>query len=354
MEDNMRVIPRAALVMLALAALCPRDVDAAEVNPGGEVFIDPMDVSGGFLSPLSPLSARPQTEIFLVPAEFHLLQANIPLVEDEHFLHYQMRLGGRVAFARRFELGLEVLPLHVLAARVTLDMGPFGTETYDDTDVNFGNFSAHFLGNIVKVPEFPLYFSGALRVTFPTASDVDLDWDGDDSRDWEALVDSWIFEPQLLFGITLADRVTLSTRQGLAIFVTPGGRYDDPFRGDDQVHWAMNFALGYTPIQYLSLVADFSAMFCMNEVHYWDPESGAGEHDHTHPIFVYLGLGAKVYPIPPLAIEAGFRFGLTDEAQYTTGLFSFALKISYEWDVSIGGVTVIKEGSTAEGGGDAS
>jgi hypothetical protein len=77
-------------------------------------------------------------------------------------------------------------------------------------------------------------------------------------------------------------------------------------------------------------------------------------HPRAHPIFAYMGLGLKVYPVPPLSIEAGFRFGLTDEAQYTVGLFSTALMVSYEFDVSLGGVTVIKESKKSTGGGDAS
>lgn len=337
-----------ACALVLARTLAPAVAHAAEVTPGGEVFIDPMNISGGFLSPLSPLSPRPQTQVWGVPMEFHLLQLDMPLWRDEHYLQYQVRVGGSVAFAKRFELGAEILPVHVLSGQGRIDWGPGGEEFYEDGDVNFGNFAAHFLGNIVALHgSLPLYFSAAFRTTFPTAGDVQLNYYDDRNPEWEALVDSWIFEPQLLFGITLANMVTLSTRQGIAIFVVPGNRGDDPFRGSDQVHWAMNVSAGVAPIrQYFSLVADFTAMFCMNEVRYWDPEVTAGYHDHTHPIFVYLGLGGKVYPIPGLTIGAGFRFGLTDEAQYTTGLFSFALEVSYEWDVSIGGVTVIKESTT--------
>jgi hypothetical protein len=342
------------ICILCLAGAWGAPARAAELAPGGEVFIDPMDVSGGFLSPLSPISARPQTEVFLVPAEFLLLQMDLDGPTDEHFLQYQIRAGGKVAFARRFELGVELLPLHVIAGRF---YEPFTDRQFHDSDVNFGNFAAHFTGNFVALHgQTPLYFSGAFRVTFPTAGDIRLNYDyGPFTFTYEYLTDSWIFEPQLLFGISLADMVTLSTRQGLVAFVVPGTRYDDPYRGRDQVHWLMNYSVGVAPIkQWFSLVADFTAMFCMNEVRYWDPESPAGEHTHTHPIFAYLGFGAKVYPVPSLAIEAGFRFGLTDEAQYSVGLFSFALKVSYEWDVSLGGVTVIKEGtaSGSAGGGD--
>ncbi len=340
---------RGSLLAVALAASClalwPRGVLAAEVAADGEVFIDPMDVSGGFMAPLAPLSARPQTQVHVVPVEFLLLQMDIPNVSDEHFLQYQIRAGGSVAFARRFEIGVELLPLHVIAGRF---YERISDEEVRDTDVNFGNFSAHFLGNIVAHHgTYPQYFSAAFRLTAPTAGDINLDYDiGPFTLDYEALMDSWVLEPQLLYGITLGSLVTLSTRQGLAIFIVPGTRNDDPFRGDNQIHWAMQFSAGVAPIKQLAIVADFSAMFCMNEVRYWDPESTSGGHDSTHPIFAFLGLGVKVFPIPALGIEAGFRFGLTDEARYTVGLFSFALKVSYEWDVSIGGVTVIKD-STA-------
>ena len=344
------------LVATCCAAAWPRAAAAAEVAEDGEVFIDPMDVSGGFLSPLTPLSPRPQTQLHIVPVEFLLLNTNIPFVTDEHFLQYQIRAGGSVAFARRFEIGAELVPLHVLSGRYRVSFGPVD-EQQDDSDVSFGNISAHFLGNILaRHGEQPTYLSAAFRLTIPTASDVGLDLDGDGDADWEARVDAWILEPQLLFGITLGGKVTLSTRQGLAIFIAPGERQDDPldnpppFHGDNQVHWAMNLSAGVAPIKHLSIVADFTALFCMNEVRFWDPEErGDGVHPSTHPIFLYLGLGAKVYPIPALAIEAGFRFGLTDETQYTVGLFSFALKVSYEWDVSIGGVTVIKESTGGTG-----
>jgi len=346
-----RALP-VVLIVVACAVLWTRPAAAAEVTPGGEVFIDPMDVSGGFMAPLTPLSPRPQTQVHVVPVEFLLLQMNIPNVSDEHFLQYQIRAGGSVALARRFEIGVELLPLHVISGRFR---ELITDDELHDTDVNFGNVSAHLLGNIVAHHgTYPQYFSAAFRLTAPTAGDINLHYDvGPFTLQYEALMDSWVLEPQLLYGITLGNIVTLSTRQGLAIFIVPGTRTDDPFRGDNQVHWAMQFSAGVAPIQQLALVADFSAMFCMNEVHYWDPESTSGGHDRTHPIFAFLGLGVKVFPIPALGIEAGFRFGLTDEAQYTVGLFSFALKVSYEWDVSIGGVTVIKD-STAAGSGEKS
>ena len=120
------------LVATCCAAAWPRAAAAAEVAEDGEVFIDPMDVSGGFLSPLTPLSPRPQTQLHIVPVEFLLLNTNIPFVTDEHFLQYQIRAGGSVAFARRFEIGAELVPLHVLSGRYRVSFGPVD-EQQDDS-----------------------------------------------------------------------------------------------------------------------------------------------------------------------------------------------------------------------------
>lgn len=337
----------AALFVMACAALLPRPGQAAEVNPGGEVFIDPVDVSGGFMSSLTPLSPRPQTQIHVVPVEFLLLQMDVPGLRDEHFLVYQLRAGGSIAFARRFELGVDFIALHVTGGRYVESITDVKR---DDSDVNLGNLAIHFLGNILaRHGAYPQYLSGAFRLTFPTAGDLELNFGP--GQDFDGHMDSWIMEPQFIYGITIANMVTLSTRQGLAIFIVPGDDTDNPFRDENQVHWAMNFAVGVAPNRWFSLVADFSAWFCLNEVEYWDPEEWRF-HDNTHPIFLYLGLGGKVYPIPALSLEAAFRFGLTDETQYTNGLMQFAFKVSYEWDVAIGGVTVIKESTSTGGGSD--
>jgi hypothetical protein len=205
----------------------------------------------------------------------------------------------------------------------------------------------------------PLYLSAAARVTFPTGGDVVMDLDGERDPGGEELVaklDSWVIEPQLLFGITLADMVTLSTRQGLAIFVV-GDTEHYPFLGDDQIHWYMNFAMGIAPIrEWFSVVLDFTALFAMNRVEY-----DTVEHtwDDAHVKFLFLGLGAKVYPVDPLSIGVAARFGLNDETRESVGAYSVTLNASWEFDFAIGGITVIKEGQGAgadeaesDGGGE--
>ncbi len=346
-----------AAMFLGLLSCCTAlawPARASEVPTGGEVFIDSLDISGGFMSPLSALSPRPQTQLHVIPMEFLSLDADLPFVRHETFLQYQIRIGGSIAFFKRFELGLELVPLHVAHARVE---ETFTGSEYSDSDANFGQFAFHFLGNIVAVHgQFPQYFSGAFRLTFPTAGDINLNLDDNGGPEFQAESDSWIMEPQLIYGITLGNMVTLSTRQGLAIVVVDESN-DWPFAEDDQVHWAMNFAAGVAPLKWFSLLADFTAMFCMNEVEYQGIEHswGTAPGHHGHPKFVYVGFGGKFYPVPEATIEAGFRFALTDEARETVGAFSFSLEVSYEFGFSVGGVTIIKEGAgggaTASGAG---
>ena len=339
----------AAVASLACCLALAWPVLASEVTPDGEVFIDPLDLSGGFMSPLSALSPRPQTQLYVIPAEFFSMKADQPFVRDETYLQYQIRLGGSIAFFKRFEMGLELVPLHV--AHASLEDVVFG-DRYKDSDANFGQFAFHFLGNILqRHGDFPEYLSAAFRLTFPTAGDINLDLDDTGGADFTAESDSWILEPMLIYGITLGNMVTLSTRQGLAIIVVDESN-DWPFDEDDQVHWAMNFAAGVAPLRWFSLLADFTAMFCMNEADFVGLEHswGLDPDHHAHPTFMYAGFGAKFYPVPEATIEAGFRFGLTDEARETVGAFSFSLKVSYEFGCSVGGVTIIKE----DAGGGAS
>lgn len=348
----MRAKHAAVLVVVGAWILCASPASAGELGPG-ETFIDPMDVSLGFMSPGSPMSPRPQTELHLTPLEFHIMDVNIPLglwglasIRNETYYQYHLRLGGKIAFFKRFELGAELLPLH--ATHASIDAEVLGSTTvYDDTDVNFGNFALHFMGNILsRHGELPLYLSAALRVTFPTAGDLVLDLNGDagpGGEEIEAKLDNWILEPQLIFGITIADMVTLSTRQGLAMIIV-GDTRRYPFQGDDQIHWYMNFAVGVAPIrQWFSVVLDFTGMFCMNPVDYTTIQR---DWDRGHPRFLMLGVGAKAYPLDPLTIELAARFGLNEETRQSLSAYAVTLNVSWEFDFSIGGVTVIKEGQT--------
>ncbi len=353
----------AALLAVA-SGMAAAPANAGELGPD-EVFIDPLGSSGGLMSSLVPMSPRPQTELHLVPLEFMIMDVNIPgglwfaSIQREKMYQYQLRVGGKIAFFKRFELGADLMPLHVTYASVSTRPGGGDWETYEDTDANFGNFALHFMGNILsRHGALPLYLSAALRVTFPTGGDVILDLDGDrdpGNEEIQAKLDSWIVEPQLLFGVTIANMVTLSTRQGLAMVLVGDGR-QYPFLGSDQIHWYMNFAVGVAPIRkWFSVLLDFTGMFSMNEVDYTTLER---TWDRAHIKYLTLGVGAKVYPLDPLSIEIGARFGLNDETRQSAGAYVITLAASWEFDFGIGGITVIKEtkagapAKTVEGGDD--